>query len=391
MKRFVFILLLVLTLIKVEKGIAQTGKVLKVAVIIPLYADSAFNGNDYKLGMNNLPKYMLPGLDFYNGVMFAIDSLQDEGINLQVNIYDSKSIKQSLSSLISSGELKDINLIIASFNTKLEIKTMADFALDKKIPLISATLPNDGGVKNNPYFVMLNSNLFTHFEQLYKYIQHNHASQNIVLCKKKGNAETILQSYFTDINVNSSVPLTVKTVSLSDTFSNYELLPYLDSTQDNLLVCASLNEAFGLKLVKTMAGIKNTYNTTIVGMPTWDAVKDFDRMTFGNGLNIVYSSPFYFPKKDPLTVNLIQKYRAKFISKPSDMFFKGFENLYHFGKLLSIYDNLTINHLSDNDYKLFNEFKIEGNRNHNDQSLLYLENKKIYVLRRSEKGVESVK
>ncbi|HEX6915966.1 MAG TPA: hypothetical protein VF145_12035, partial [Chitinophagaceae bacterium] len=43
----------------------------KVAVLIPLYLDSAFHGTTYKLGNSNIPKYILPGLDFYNGVMMA--------------------------------------------------------------------------------------------------------------------------------------------------------------------------------------------------------------------------------------------------------------------------------------------------------------------------------
>jgi ABC-type branched-subunit amino acid transport system substrate-binding protein len=390
MKRIIFCLIIGLLFIGTNAK-AQPAKTLKVVVIAPVYLDSAFNGTDLKTGMNSLPRYMLPGLDFYNGIMFGIDSLQEEGIQLEVSIYDSKNAKQSLSSLITSGELTKANLIIAAFNNKTEIKPLADFALTNKIPLISSTFPNDGGVLNNPYFILLNSNLYTHFEQLYKYIQKHHASQNIVLCKKKGSAESILQSYFTEINVNANVPLVIKTVELSDTFSNNELQPYLDSTQDNLLICSSLNEVFGLKLVKTVAGIKATYNSTIIGMPTWEAMKDFDKIEYGNGLNVIVSSPFYFSRKEAVGSELIKKYRNKFISKPSDMFFKGYENMYHFGKLLTIHDKMFINHLSDNDAKLFNEFSIEASRSRRDHSFQYLENKKIYIIKRSEKGVEIVK
>ena len=73
------------------------------------------------------------------------------------------------------------------------------------------------------------------------------------------------------------------------------------------------------------------------------------------------------------------------------MFFKGYENMYHFGKLLTIHDKMFINHLSDNDAKLFNEFSIEASRSRRDHSFQYLENKKIYIIKRSEKGVEIVK
>ena len=391
MKHFITTLICCITLMSVQQSAAQTSKAFKVAVIIPIYMDSAFNGMDYKLGMNNIPKYMLPGLDFYNGIMFAIDSLQQEGIKLEVSIYDSKNARQSLNILVNSGELNNANLIIASCNNKNEVKLLADLALSNKIPLISATFPNDGGVSNNPYFVMLNSNLYTHLEQLYKYIQKNHASQNIVLCKKKGTAENTLQSYITEINYNASIPLVIKTVELSDTFTTNELIPMLDSTEDNLLICSSLNEAFGLKLVKTMSAIKTTYNSTILGMPTWEAMKDFDKIEFGNGLNIVYSTPFYFPRKEKPGADLVKKYSSRYISKPSEMFFKGYEDMYHFGKLLYMHSGMFVNHIADSDCRLFNEFKIEATRSRKDHSFQYLENKKIYILKRTDKGIELMK
>jgi hypothetical protein len=47
----------------------------------PLYIDSAFDNNVYKLSNTNMPKIILQGLDFYNGVMMAVDSLKKEGQN----------------------------------------------------------------------------------------------------------------------------------------------------------------------------------------------------------------------------------------------------------------------------------------------------------------------
>jgi hypothetical protein len=116
---------------------------LKIAVFAPVYLDSAFKGNDYKLSnTNSLPRYMLPGLDFYNGVLLAIDSLQAEHAQLEVLFYDSKSLTQPLPQVLLKPELNGVSLLIASFNTRNEIKLLADFALNKNIPLISATYPN---------------------------------------------------------------------------------------------------------------------------------------------------------------------------------------------------------------------------------------------------------
>ncbi|MDO9155397.1 MAG: hypothetical protein Q7U17_00900, partial [Sediminibacterium sp.] len=135
---------------------AQQPAPLKIAVFAPIYLDTLFNGSNYTLGNNNLPRTVLPGLDFYNGIQLAIDSLNAEGQSLTVLFYDSKSNTQSVKQLLSTEALQDVSMIIASFNNRNDIKPLADFALNKQIPLISMTYPNDGGVKSNPYFALVN-------------------------------------------------------------------------------------------------------------------------------------------------------------------------------------------------------------------------------------------
>jgi len=52
-------------------------------VFAPIYIDSAFDDANYKLG-TGIAKNILPGLDFYNGAMMAIDSLNAEGVHAEV-------------------------------------------------------------------------------------------------------------------------------------------------------------------------------------------------------------------------------------------------------------------------------------------------------------------
>jgi len=68
--------------------------------------------------------------------------------------------------------------------------------LEHHIPLISETYPNDGGVVENPYFILVNSTLKTHIDAIYKYLQRTSATNNIVFVKRKGSTEDLIQSYF---------------------------------------------------------------------------------------------------------------------------------------------------------------------------------------------------
>ena len=364
-------------IVSVNITIAQAR--LKVAVFAPVYLDSAFNGDDYKLGSNNLPKSMLPGLDFYNGVMMAIDSLESDGKDLEVMFYDSKG-SESIYTIIRKPEFDKINLIIAAFNNKADVKPLAEIALHRNIPLISSTFPNDGGVTKNPDFVLINSSLKAHIEGIYTYLQKNFASTNNIYVRKKGQLEDLVEYYFKNAaNTTTSTPFKYKSIQFEDNDADQKLMNSLDSNTENTIICGSLNEMYATKLVKTLA-LNGSYSCTAIGMPTWDGIKELDGNAC-NGVNIIYSTPYNFIRTQPLAVKVSKQYTEKLNGRPSDMFFKGYESMFHFGSLLLDYPNTLIDHLSDKKYKLFNDFDIQPITD-KEGNVQYLENKKLFFIKK---------
>ncbi|MEJ7679463.1 MAG: hypothetical protein WKG06_16705 [Segetibacter sp.] len=94
-------------------------------------------------------------------------------------------------------------------------------------------------------------------------------------------------------------------------------------------------------------------------MPTWDGIKDLDKPECKN-VDIVFQPLFCIILKMKVLSSLVNKrYKEKYYSRPSDMAFKGYEITYHFTKLLQKYKDSLVNNLSDKDFTLFNEFKLE--------------------------------
>jgi ABC-type branched-subunit amino acid transport system substrate-binding protein len=390
MKKF----LLALTCFLLQQFLwAQPSKPIKVAVFAPIYIDSAFTNNNYKLGNASLPKNILPGLEFYNGVMMALDSLQAEKLQLEVLVFDSKSKDQPISKVLANPVWDSVSLIIASFNNRVDIKPLADFAATKSIPLISATFPNDGGVENNPFFILINSTLRTHIEALYKYLQKNYSTGHMVYVRKKGAVEDMIQNTFLAMaKATPLLPLKYKTIELTDSFTNKQLLAALDSTKQNIVVCGSINEAFGSRLLKVLSTNRN-YPSTAIGMPTWDGLKEINKTAAPDtkGIDIVYSSPFNFSRTEKLGLYISNKYRNKYFARPSDWVFKGFESMYHYTKLLVKNGDTFLNHLSDKDFKLFTDFDIQPVKLKKDNpGPDYLENKKLYFIKKQDGVVKSV-
>ncbi len=365
---------------------AQTPTV-KVAVFAPIYIDTAFNDYTYKLGNKFLSKNILPGLEFYNGVMMAIDSLEKENANVEVFIFDSKSTSEPISQVLEKNIWNDMSLIIASFNNRSDVKLLADFAKLKNIPLVSATYPNDGGVTDNANFILINTGLRTHCEAVYKHIQKYYATSNLVYFKRKGAVEDMLLNYFGDMGKTTpAIPLKYKTVELTDSFTYKQMVSYLDSNKQNIAICGTLNEAFGIRMVKGLVTYKR-YPAVAIGMPTWDGIKDLSKPsgTNGKGLEIVYTTPYYFSRTDKMGKYITNKYKDKYFARPSDWVFKGFETMYHFTKLFLKNPTDFMGHLSDKDGKLFNEFDIQPIKIKPFSFITdYYENKKLYFIKKQD-------
>jgi hypothetical protein len=343
-----------------------------IAVFIPLEIDAAFNGPDYILGNNNLPKTMLPGLDFYNGVLMAIDSLKKTNTSLDIRIIDTKQKNNSLATLLIDSSLQKTAFIISAVTNKADTKLIADFALAHQTPMVSAIFPNDAGVTNNPFFTVLNPTLKTQCEAISSYLQNNFAKNTILYCKKKGPTEDYIQS----IIVDSKTAKSFLNIEVQDSIFFSDLAPYLDSTKQNILLCGSLKESFGTALVK-MLSENPAYKSTVIGMPTWDGDKSVNLPN----VEIIYASPYYFNGNEKLLKQLTAAYKAKYLGRPSDQFFKGYETLLYF-----------TNALLSSPMPVFNSFKLIPVYNSSIKSQIdYQENKNLYFFRKQNGQLKSAK
>jgi hypothetical protein len=394
MKSLLCLLIFLQCTVGANSQTTTNDSVYKIAVFAPIFIDSAFNGNNYKVTGNYIPKTMLPGLDFYNGIMMAIDSLQKEKANIEVIFFDSKSSQEPMKKILALKVWDSVSLIISSFKDRADIKPLADFALSKEIPLVSATYPNDGGITENPFFILLNPTLKTHCEGIYKHIQKNYSTGNLVYVKRKGRLEDEIQSIFTEMGKTTpAIPLKYKTIELSDVFTIENLQNVLDSNRQNIVICGSVNESFGIKLVNILQSNKK-YSAIAIGMPTWDGLKDLNKPSMdetNKGIEIVYSTPYYFSKNTSLVKHLASKYKETFFARASDWFYKGFETMYYFSNTLTKNKGLIFNHLTDKDFTIFNEFEIEQVLPNKDAVLPnYWENKKLYFFKKQNGITKSV-
>ena len=119
------------------------------------------------------------------------------------------------------------------------------------------------------------------------------------------------------------------------------------------------------------------YKTTIMGMPTWDGEKSLNVPN----VEIIYASPYYFNGNEKLLKQLTAAYKKKYLGRPSDQFFKGYETMLYF----------TTSLLSKTS-PAFNMFKITPVNNADNKSQVdYQENKNLYFFRKQNGQIKSAK
>ena len=358
----------------------STAKTTRIAFFAPLYLDSAFDASgNYRFG-KTVPRYINAGLDFYEGAALAIDSLDKEGLELDVQVFDTRN-KTSIYKLADGGAFNDVDLIIGAVSGS-EYLDLATIAREKQIPFVSATYPNDGGISGNPFVIIVNSKLNTHLQAIYNYVLRNLGTNNIVMFRRQNAADDRVTEVFKSLNASSSGQvLNIKTNTLSTVFTPEKIAASLDKSRENVIICGSLDESFSKKLITAVASLAKTYKITLIGMPTWEGYRELEATELRT-LPVIYSSTFFNPGQEHAwSTDFSQQYAMRTYSSPSEMAFRGYEVMYLFAHLVTLYNDELLQHLSDKNYRVLTDFNFKPiHWSKNSTTPDYYENKHIYIL-----------
>ncbi len=381
---FVFLRILLFSAnLYAQKDSTQPVPVYHVGIFAPLYLDSVFNKNTFKY-KQGIPRFIAPSVDFVQGALTALDSLQAGDDHINASIFDTKSYTEKIADLIQNKKLDSLNLIIGNVRDE-DFTDLAAFALQKNIPFISVTYPNVASVKANPFLVVMNSTLKAHCDAIYTYILQNHGTDKIYLCRQKGKQEDMVASYFKMMNEPDGKPLLpIETLNMDDNVTTAFLKSKLDSNSKSVIIGGSLEETFAGNLAKACADLykHDLYAISLIGMPNWDNFSVLYNKKNMAGFPVYFTTPFYVEKYVPFSQSLTTAYNKKYKGKPGDMAYKGFESVYLFTKLLTKNPSNFMAHISDKDQKVFCDYNFKPvNLNEKTTVPDYFENKHLYLIK----------
>jgi hypothetical protein len=303
-----------------------------------------------------------------------------EGLLPRVHVFDTRSRTGSIPVVANSAVMDSLDMIIGSVSGT-EYLQLASLAQQKNIPFVSATYPNDGGIKNNPNVFIASPKLNTHLQATYNYVLRNLGTSKILYARSQHAGDDRIEETFKSLNQSGGKQvLRILELTVPSDVIDVDIEKYLDSTRENVIMVGSLDENFGRNMALAALSLSETYRITLIGMPTWAGIRDLKQKEFRT-LPVIYSNSF-FKGDDQWSSSFDGAYRKQTFSRPSDVAFKGYELTWYFTRLINKYGQGFKSHLDDNSFNLCTDFEfkpIQWSRESSGPD--YYENKRVYLIK----------
>jgi len=380
--------LLLFALLGMALANGQGKKNTRVGLFTSLYLDSAFDALDqYKL-QNSFPRMAISGLEFYEGAVMAIDSINQSGPKVSMEVFDIQSKTGSIAYLLNNKTFDSLDIIIAQASGS-DYLELAQIAKEKNIPMVSATYPNDGGIRESPMVFIANPKINSHIQVIHNQLFKKWPDANVIWFKRSGAADDKIETQFRELNAASVYRNKFKTALLNPEFKMEDLAPFLDTTKTNVLIAGSLDDQFAIQFAKAISAYPKKGIVQVIGMPGWDGMKEIQGKNYV-GIPIYFTTSFNIPSGHQWAAQVDEKIKSITGVKPSISMLKGFELTYYFVNILSAYGRIKTEGLETKPFKVLNDFDFRPVKwAPMSATPDYHENKRIYFIRRLN-GVSTV-
>lgn len=314
---------------------AEKYSKIKIAVILP------FNLNEAKQSSEGMKM-----VEFYEGLLLAVDSLKSQGISTDVYAYDEAT---HIDDILAHPMLRYVNVIFGPARTG-NIHALADFAERNNIQLVIPFTSKDGVVSNKKNVYQINAPQTFVYEKVYKQFMEQHSGDNIVMVGMNSKEDNV------DFIIGLKKTLQANNVNYSRiSFIDLDDLPSLlkkDGKRNIIIPSAGDQHTFEMLNYKmsTMDEL-NDYNISLFGYPEWQAFSSRNTKNIHN-YGATFFTTFYNLPYGRATESFNRKFKNAFRRDQIKSYPKyamlGFDVGFYFIKGLHLYGNK----FSDNQSKI---------------------------------------
>ncbi|PKQ62034.1 hypothetical protein BZG02_13930 [Labilibaculum filiforme] len=289
---------------------------------------------------------------FYQGVLLAVDSLQKEGLSIDLHVFDTEKSVERVQGILAGLQYTDLDFMIGPVYQNT-FSIVADFAQRRRIPIISPLSPKNSELTTNPFVIQMNTSIQSICGAISDYVCFDLDTKNLVVVHPDRYEHLNEFQLVTDIERNMFVKgkywengaMTYKKISF-DEYGLVGIERMLSDTCENVIIVPSTKQPYVENIISNLNVLSQRYDIRLMGFPVWQRYNSLDAELFYN-LNLSVITPYNIDYKEDKVDLFVSDFREKFKCEPNDFSFRAFDLCRYFSKAVGAYGSSFPDHLNE--------------------------------------------
>lgn len=308
-----------------------------LSILLPFKVDHNFI-LDFDHNHRSIHYKPLMATEFYEGILLALNDLNNKHINLDVSVFDTENDEEILKEILKKPTLRKTDFIIGPMFGNL-LQLVSDFGNKNKIPVIS---PYDIPVEkeaSNPYLIISTPSTESHIKTLAKFMAEKYSGNKTIVLRQDTIAEAkwseiFIKSYNKNLAFSGEVDPVTEILIASGSKFNESYLSEFDST---VIFIPSFDDAFVGRMTTQLNALATKRGIIVCGMPGWFEKLNSISLEYLNNLQFHFTSSRWIDKESSKTKLVIEKYTQNYGMTPSIHVLKGYNLASYFIQMITNY------------------------------------------------------
>ena len=305
----------------------QSKDRLYVSVVMPLNLDkiNEISTSKFDIEQRGKKEYkVFEFVQFYEGILMALDELQSQGVDIVLNVVDLSSDKdEDVERAFQSHQMANSDFIIALL-VKRPFEKLASLARQHQVFVINPFSSRPEVIKNNPYVVKCMPSMEGTVSGLLDVVARRHKGGHLYIIHSSGKGTSADERAMHDELIRQLDTRKDIKYTLFDWAANGKLLSTLKTTTGNVILSIydqdkNRNTVYATTLLNRLSSVSSNAPTLITASNYLNELPnvDFEQLQH---LNYTTVTTGYLNYSNPLHKSFIDTYKNKFHTEPNSLY-----------------------------------------------------------------------
>jgi LysM repeat protein len=279
-------------------------------------------------------------LQFYEGVLIAVDSMQKAGMKIVLNVFDTKDNPETVKKIKNTHSFSETDLIIGPVYENVQ-KEIEQISVQYKVPMISPFTPKSSVLDSNPYFYQINPTREYLAEATAELIASEYSNTNFIVVRTSSYHGAQENQFVELIRRKLSRP----EISNGGKYTEYDfrkgrshgLREKLMTDKENVVFLPSSDEGELSVAISNINNLAVDFPITLIGAGNYQQRYPSIEIAHFHNLKMKYINPYWIDYKKPETIKYFEKFIDNFGTEPNSYGVQGFDATWYFLNALLLY------------------------------------------------------